>query len=115
MNGNNIFLDTNIILYLISGDENLADLLNNKTIYLSFITELEILGYKEITTEEIKKVAEFLASVTIIDTNSEIKKITTGIRRNYLLHLYHNHVWRSIYDVKMKSRDISINNHNLYT
>ena len=87
MNGNNIFLDTNIVLYLISGDENLADLLNNKTIYISFITELELLGYKEITIEEIKKVEEFLASITIIDINSEIKKITTGIRRNYKIKL----------------------------
>jgi bacteriocin-like protein len=82
MNGNKIFLDTNIVLYLISGDETLAELLDNKTVYISFITELELLGYKEITTEELQKIEGFLASVTIVDINSEIKKITIGLKRN---------------------------------
>jgi predicted nucleic acid-binding protein len=69
-------------LYLISGDETLAELLDNKTVYISFITELELLGYKEITTEELQKIEVFLASVTIIDLNSEIKKMTRGLKRN---------------------------------
>lgn len=87
MNGNNIFLDTNIVLYLLSGDETLADLLDGKSIYLSFITELELLGYKEISSEELKKVEGFLNSVSIVDINSEIKKITIGLRKNYKVKL----------------------------
>ena len=87
MNGNNLFLDTNVILYLISGDKTLADLLDNKTIYISFITELELLGYKEISLEELKKIEDFLNSVSIIEINSEIKKITIGLKRNYKIRL----------------------------
>ena len=41
MNGNNLFLDTNIILYLLNGDQTLADLLDGKKLYISVITELE--------------------------------------------------------------------------
>ena len=49
MNGNKLFLDTNIILYLLNGDETLAELLNQKQLYISVITELELLAYKNIT------------------------------------------------------------------
>ncbi|MGB3774365.1 MAG: hypothetical protein WA951_03840 [Leeuwenhoekiella sp.] len=57
MSGNSVFLDTNIVLYLLSGDATIADFLNNKTVYLSFITELELLGYKDISAEELSKLS----------------------------------------------------------
>ena len=34
MSGNKIFLDTNILLYLLSGDETIAELLNGKQFYI---------------------------------------------------------------------------------
>jgi predicted nucleic acid-binding protein len=49
MNGNKVFVDTNIILYLLSGDITLAELLNGKQIYISFITQLELLSYSKST------------------------------------------------------------------
>jgi predicted nucleic acid-binding protein len=39
----NIFVDTNIAIYLLSGNEQVADLLDGQTVYLSFVTELELL------------------------------------------------------------------------
>lgn len=87
MSGNNIFLDTNIILYLLSGDITLADLLQNKTIYISFITELELLGYKGINKEELVQVEDFLAAVSIVDINSEIKRNAISLRRTYSIKL----------------------------
>lgn len=44
MNGNKLFLDTNVILYLLGGDETLAIFLDKKQLYISVITELELLG-----------------------------------------------------------------------
>ncbi len=74
MSGSKVFLDTNIVLYLMSGDSNLADLLDSKTVYISFITELELLGFQELGNDELKKIEIFLSSVSIIEFNSEIKK-----------------------------------------
>lgn len=37
MNGNNILVDTNIILYLLSGDQTVADFLNKKHVLLNII------------------------------------------------------------------------------
>lgn len=87
MNGNSIFLDTNIVLYLLSGEKTIADLLNNKMIFISFITELELLGYKDIDSNELVKIESFLSDSTIIDMNSEIKKITIGLRKTYKIKL----------------------------
>jgi predicted nucleic acid-binding protein len=74
MNGSSIFLDTNIILYLLSGDETVAEFLNNKNIFISFVTELELLGYKDMDPEELPAIENLLADITIVDINTEIKK-----------------------------------------
>ena len=52
MSGNKIFLDTNILLYLLAGDETIAELLNGKQFYISFITQLELLGYSELDNKQ---------------------------------------------------------------
>jgi predicted nucleic acid-binding protein len=41
MSGNKLFLDTNIILYLLNGDETVAEFINGKQLFISFITQLE--------------------------------------------------------------------------
>jgi predicted nucleic acid-binding protein len=46
MSGNSLLLDTNTVLYLLAGDETLAEFLNGKKLYISIITELELLSYK---------------------------------------------------------------------
>lgn len=87
MNGNKLFLDTNIILYLLNGDETLAELLNNKQLYISIITELELLAYKGITKKEEQVIESFVSQCKTISINNEIKKETIKIRKVYNLKL----------------------------
>ena len=37
MNGNNVILDTNIVLYFLNGDQTLSPLFEENILYLSFI------------------------------------------------------------------------------
>jgi hypothetical protein len=83
MNGNNILSDSNIILYLLNGDQTLIPLLENRKIYISFITQLEILGYKGITIDDQEKIKQFLSECIVIDINPEIKEFTIKIRQEY--------------------------------
>ncbi len=83
MNGNKLFLDTNIILYLLNGDETVAELLNNKQLYISLITELELLAYKGINTEEETVITSFIKQCTVISINNTIKEKTIIIRKAY--------------------------------
>lgn len=83
MSGNKLFLDTNVILYLLNGDDTLATFLNNKELYISVITELELLGYSGISKKEEKVIREFLDNCKIISINNHIKEATIQIRKNY--------------------------------
>ena len=69
MSGKWVLVDTNIILYLLSGSESIAQLINNSTIYISFITELEILSFNEISEKEKKQIKKIFNEFVIVDIN----------------------------------------------
>jgi predicted nucleic acid-binding protein len=79
MSGNNILLDTNILIYLLNGDNNLVNILSENNCYISFVTELELLSYYH-TTSELKIIKSLLNELTIIDINQLIKKYVIEIR-----------------------------------
>lgn len=83
MSGNKFFLDTNIILYLLDGDQTLATFLYEKQLYISFITELELLGFDGITKKEEVVVRDFLQQCKIFPINTSIKEETIRIQRKY--------------------------------
>ncbi len=41
MSGNKLFVDTNILLYFLSGDQEVIEMISDKDLVISFITELE--------------------------------------------------------------------------
>ncbi len=59
MSGTKLFLDTNIVLYLLNGDRTIAEIIDGKQLYISFITELELLGYKGLNLTEKTQIQAF--------------------------------------------------------
>lgn len=74
MSGNKIFIDTNIVVYLLNGDDTLATFLQGQTVYVSFITQLELLGHQGLSNDEEKKIENFLENCVVIDINPSSKK-----------------------------------------
>jgi len=87
MNGNSVLLDTNIVLYLLSGDKVLSNLLYNRKLYISFVTQLELLGYQDITKNEQHEVKQFLKDCIIIDINNQIKEEVIKIKQSRKIKL----------------------------
>ncbi|MBS1554531.1 MAG: type II toxin-antitoxin system VapC family toxin [Bacteroidetes bacterium] len=87
MNGNSVVLDTNIVLYLLNGDQILSELLYQKKLYLSFISQLELLGYKGISAKQQLQVSKFIQECVVIDINEEIKTEAIQIRKQTKLKL----------------------------
>lgn len=87
MSGNSLFIDTNIALYLLAKDETLAELLDGRDVYISFITELELLGYKDIAQEDKKRLESFISDCIVIDINSEIKRNVIQLRSLHTIKL----------------------------
>jgi predicted nucleic acid-binding protein len=87
MNGNSILLDTNIVLYLLKGEETLIPILEEKNLFLSFITQLELLGTRYLNPDDTFKIKQFISECTVIDIMPEIKEIAISIRQNYNIKL----------------------------
>ena len=68
---------------MLNEDEGLADLLDKKRIFISLITELELLSFQYITIKEEKVIREFLSHCKIITINSAVKQEAIRIRKKY--------------------------------
>jgi predicted nucleic acid-binding protein len=82
MIGNSIVLDTNIVLYLLNGDDELTSILNEMQLYVSVITEIELLGYQEISDDDKVKIKFFLSECIIVPLNDEIKNLCIAIKQS---------------------------------
>jgi predicted nucleic acid-binding protein len=87
MSGKEILVDTNIFLYLMNGDDAIEEILQGKSIFISFMTELELIGFKNITSKEEKQIQNLLTDCTIILINDRIKEKYVELRRMYHLKL----------------------------
>jgi len=87
MSGNNILIDTNIALYLLNGDETIAELLTGQDVYISFISELELLGFQDLSKKELLLIKEFLSNCIIVELNQAIKDITIKLKQNQKIKL----------------------------
>ena len=87
MSGSRILVDTNILLYLLKGDSTLETFLEDKNIFVSFITEMELLGFANMTVIEEEKIKSMLIQCSIIDLEPGIKKLAIECRKKYKLKL----------------------------
>jgi predicted nucleic acid-binding protein len=87
MNGIRVVCDTNPLIYLLDGNIDVARFLDNKQIYLSVITELELFGKPNLSSQDTEIIDALLNGCFIIDINQEIKYIYREIRQKYSLKL----------------------------
>jgi len=85
MNGNNIVLDSNILIYLLNGDNTIESLLEGKSIFLSFVTEVKLKSYKNLTKREVETINTLLGFCQIIHSNDSIVAQTVEFRKKYKL------------------------------
>ncbi|MBZ0202167.1 MAG: type II toxin-antitoxin system VapC family toxin [Ignavibacteria bacterium] len=85
MNGNRVVSDTNVLIYLLKGDEKAAKILNGKEVYVSIITEIELLGFRNSTAAEISKIKNLLSDCYIVDLNNIVKEQAIEMKRFYNL------------------------------
>ena len=87
MNGIRVVCDTNPLIYLLDGNKPIAQFLENKQIYLSVITELELFGKQNLSTHENELIEALLDNCFVIDVEPEIKRIYREIKQKYTIKL----------------------------
>ncbi len=80
-----VLLDTNIVLYFLGG--RLADQLPSGQYFVSFIIEIELLSYPSLNPDEEVKIRDFLADITVVEVEGNIKELAITFRKNYKLRL----------------------------
>ena len=78
-------LDTNVALYLLGG--RLAEPLPTGSYGVSVITEMELLAWPSLTTEDEEKVREFLSQLVICELTLPIRARAVQLRREQRLRL----------------------------
>lgn len=82
-----IIADTNICIYVLKNDIHLGKLLDKKIIYISYITELELLSFPKISINEIGLIKEFINNCNIINYSEDLKDDIIFFRRKYNLSI----------------------------
>ncbi|MDW3209551.1 MAG: type II toxin-antitoxin system VapC family toxin [Reichenbachiella sp.] len=87
MNGNRLFVDTNILIYLLNGDPEVTQILDGKQLAISIITELELLAVPNLSKKEQSLIEQLINDCQVINISSGIKKVTIEIRKSRRLKL----------------------------
>ena len=80
-------VDTNILLYLIGGDKQLQSYLESQQLYISFITELELLGFKNLSMKEEAIINNLIEMSVVVEMNDAIKRKVIELRKRYSMKL----------------------------
>lgn len=78
--------DTNFLIYLHEGNKLIEPFLNYN-FGISFISEVELLGFKNITPQEETKLKQLIEDAFNIEWNEKIKEQTIELRRKYNIKL----------------------------
>ncbi|GAB2497745.1 type II toxin-antitoxin system VapC family toxin [Algoriphagus taiwanensis] len=80
------FADTNFLIYVHEGKK-ITEPFLQFDFAISFVTEVELLGFKGITTSEEVKLKSLINDCFVIEWNSKIKEQTIELRKRYSVRL----------------------------
>ncbi len=80
-----VVLDTNTVLYYLAGK--LTDQFPEGVVCVSVITEIELLSYPDLALAEAERLAAFLASINVLQLETDVKVEAIRLRRSRKLKL----------------------------
>ena len=83
MSGNNIVIDTSLIINLFNGDGAVLPLITGRNLYVSVISEIEVLSFSGLTIDDRVLLHDFLSKCYLIDLDIAVKEITIKVRSQY--------------------------------
>lgn len=85
MSGISLICDTNPLVYLLDGNEDVGNFLDGKQVWISFISELELFGKKGLNEVEKREINNLINSCFIADMNLQIKQSTKDLmQKNHI-------------------------------
>lgn len=87
MNGISILSDTNPLIYLLDGNVEVAEFLDEKQVWLSVISELELYGKRGLSNGEIKEINALIDNCFIAELSPQVKKLVKDLLQKYAIKL----------------------------
>ena len=82
MSGNNLLLDSNILIYLSRGQIGIIEIIQNyNKLFISVITKMEVLGFPFKSDNERKQTEKIVSLFEVIHTNNEIAEAVIQFRK----------------------------------
>ena len=83
-------LNTNAIIYYLDEDPAVVSVLDpllaqDIALFVSVVTELELLSYPRLTEEDMAEIAQLLASMVVFPLESRLVHLAAALRRQYRL------------------------------
>lgn len=82
-----LFVDTNVLIYYLDGDQTLAELFQGKDLYMSIITEMELLSYPTLTPADRSLIESLIANCFVINIVPQVKQFAIEYRSKFRLKL----------------------------
>lgn len=82
-----IIIDTNVLIQGFKNNPKALIILNEKELFLSFITVIELFSYPELVKEEEKLLSDFVSNCTVINNTPELQEIVIAIRKKFRLKI----------------------------
>jgi predicted nucleic acid-binding protein len=87
MNGDRVLADTNVFINLSEGKGNVVPFLENKKVFISVVSEVELLGWHKISANEKIFFAALIEDCSIIELIKPIKDITILLKQKHKIKL----------------------------
>ena len=88
VNGTDFLVDTNVLIYIMNGHPAVSRISNYSfSLGVSVISEIELLGKKNISQYDINVIRSLLDDCEIIDFNNTIKDIAISLRQKYSIKI----------------------------
>ena len=83
MSGNNIVADTSLLVNFFNGLDIARKVMEGQQIWISSITEIELLSYSELDNREEKIIAAFVNECSLIDLHEGVRRLAIKFRKEY--------------------------------
>lgn len=83
----NILVDTNLIILAIGGRKDARDILDGRTLFISVITEIELLSISFESSADERLMRDFISNCFLIEMDAEVRKQAISIRKRHKIKL----------------------------
>ncbi|HMV11030.1 MAG TPA: type II toxin-antitoxin system VapC family toxin [Cyclobacteriaceae bacterium] len=87
MNGIDLFVDTNVLINLAEGKSGVDQYLESNNLFVSIISEIELLGWHKITSPQKNYFKNMLSDCSIIGITNPVKELSIQLRQKHKVKL----------------------------